>query len=601
MNLANQAAAAAVDPLTRILDTRIHQMRVASELGLWSVAFYTAEEMYQLLSKKRPSQAQLVNYYSSLARILMMSSNPQQRQLFHAACVLKHSALTSGIADQAVLAVLAASVSDSLVAPLLEAAPTTSDNIESGEVVQGLDKAARLVTLTGTGAVPTAESLMSDLIAKDMVSQASDNVKKIYHCLTGDAGQMNTTLSALLSSLPKELQVYSTSLQRVALVKVTKDMQRMYSCMRLDKFESLTNGLMSLEESIKLLGQLKRIDQIDVRIDYQSKTISFVSSIASSASSGLSTAASALSVLARAAGAARSRTAEPAVLAAAEQLLFDEDAFFARLEADRVRCEQRRNASDARKEAIEQDQVKKAQDLADQLQKAEEERLEADARARAAEATRREYLAHKREDMLTKARAIIEKMVATGGGSEVAGLTDDQLVSMGLDKLDKMFKAQLAKERQDRISKRRNESRRLEHTARLIREGENDRIKEWAKTVHVDDRAVFEQMAAEKAEEWRQAAEKKAACVNALLPFAKILTEWKGAKVVDWEHRLAHKAEERRLRLAKATASRQVSNSEIDESEVAPVSNMSRDEFKEMAKSLPSWKDASPAVIEQDD
>ena len=594
-------AVVVVDPLVRVLETRSHQLRVASELGLWSVAFHTVEEMYQLLSKKRPTQAQLIAYYSSLARILQMSSNPQQKQLFHAACVLKHSALVPSVAaDQAVLAVLAAAVPESLIGELMadSAAAESHENTATNELsAPGFDKSARLVTLTGTGVVPTAESLVSDLIAKDIASSASETVKQIFALFQSkEAGVLSLKLAPLIEALPAEFAPYTLALRRAALVKVTKDMQGMYSCMPLTKFESLTGGLMPLEESIKLLGQLKRIDQIDVGIDYQSRTISFASSVSSSSASsgGVSGVKCAISVITRAAAGVRSKSKEMAVQASAQNMLFDEDAFFTRLEADRRRCEARRNASDARKEAIEQEQVRKAQELADQIQRAEEERLEADAKARAAEQARREREARKREDLLVKAKAIVEKMVATGASSEVSNLSDEDLIGLGLQKLEQMQKDQFARERLERISKRRNEARRLEHTARLVREAENERIAEWAKTVYQSDQKQFEEMAAEKAEEWRRAAEEKRASVEALMPFSDLLSLWKGKRVEEFEHKLAARAEERRARAAAkaAAASRQISNdSEGVESEVAPTSTMSRDEFKEMARSLPSWKD----------
>jgi hypothetical protein len=124
----------------------------------------------------------------------------------------------------------------------------------------------------------------------------------------------------------------------------------------------------------------------------------------------------------------------------------------------------------------------------------------------------------------------------------------------------------------------------------LIRQAENERIAQWTEQVYEKDMLVFEQMAAEKAEEWRQAAEQKKASINALLPLAELLSEWKGKRTVEFAHKLAQRAEERRLRLAAAMANR----SDKEDSEVAPISNMSRDEFKEMARTLPSWKDASP-------
>jgi hypothetical protein len=604
-----QTSAQPVDPLTRILETRNHQLRVASELGLWSVAFQTVDETYQLLAKKRPTHTQLINYYSNLAKILFMSSNPQQRQLFHAACVLKHSNLVPAAADQAVLAVLAATVSDSLLGSLMsDSAATATETQEATDQTSsfvGFDKTARLVTLTGTGAVPTAESLLSELIAKDLVSNASGTVREIYTLFQSkEAGSINAKLPALLAALPTDLVQYVPALRRAALVKVTKDMQRMYSCMRMDKFELLTKGLLPLEESIKLLGQLKRIDQIEVCIDMQSKTIAFTSAVSSSVSSGLGALECAVSVISRSAAALRNKAQEASILGQAEELLFDEDAFFTKLEADRRRCESRRNASDARKDAIEQDQVRKAQELADQIQKAEEERLEADAKARAAEQARKEQEARKREDLLVKAKAIVEKIVAVGGTGPG---TDDELVKLGLEKLEQMLKDQVAKERQDRISKRRNEARRLEHTARLIREAENERTLQWRETVHASDLGEFEQMAAEKADEWNKAAAQKKASVDALMPFADILSEWKGKQTAEFEKKVAARAEERRLKLAMKTAAMAGSSNrdsgDVDpaESEVAPISNMSRDEFKEMAKSLPSWKDSATASPPIDD
>lgn len=605
-SLGGQSAGPQVDPLTRTIDTRNYQVKVAIDLGLWSVAFNTVEEMHSLLAKKRPTQTQLVSYYQSMSKILLMSSHPQQRQVFHAACLLKHLNLLSSAAsaetmraaaDQTTLAVLAASVSDALAAAAVETQLLAGD-AEGASIDFAAEKSARLVQLTGSGSVPTPQSLMSDLISKDVVSLASEEVRKLFAVLTEDsstkeAGWLNSRVPELISQISRESSSqYLAGISRLAIVKITKDMQSMYSCVRFERFESATKDIMPMDESVRLLGQLKRTEQTDVSIDYQSHTISFGSS--PSASSGVSSLNSAIAVIRDAAAKICAKKSDNSILKKAHAILFDEDAFFARLEKDRRRCEDRRNASDARKEALENEHIRKAQELADQLQRAEEERLEADARARAAEAARKELEAKKREEELVKAKAIVEKMAAFGGAGEAGALTDEQLVSLGTEKLEQMQKDQFAKERQDRISKRRNESRRLEHTARLLRTAENEKIAEWSATVHAADKQEFSQMAEEKAQEWRQAAEAKKASVNALLPFSSVLTCWKSIKVDEFNHKLALKAEERRIRLAaKAALSKQNSGEDL-ESDVAPTSNLSRDEFKEMAKSLPSWKDASP-------
>ena len=598
-----------VDPLVRTIETRQYQMKVAIDLGLWTVAFNTVDEMHYLLSKKRPTQAQLISYYSSLARILWMSSNAQQHQLFHAVCLLKQFNLVSGaskeivgpIADQATLAVLGAGVADALVLAASESAATPVD----GDGVDfAAEKAARLITLTGSGNIPTVQSLMSDLISKDVVSNCSETVQKLYSILTEDSSTkesswLNSRVPELFNSLSNDLKQYVPSLARLTLVKVTKDMQSMYSCVRFDKFEASTKAILPIQESIRLLGQLKRTEQIDVCIDYQSKTIAFGSSSPSSGS-GISTVTKAISLIKEVAKKIRAKQSNNEVLERAQAILFDEDAFFTRLEKERRRCEQRRNASDSRKDAIENEQVRKAQELADQLRKAEEERLEADARARAAEAARKEQEAKRREEELVKAKVVVERMVAFGGAGDVANLTDDQLVELGVEKLEQMQKDQFAKERQDRINKRRNESRRVEHTARLVRTAENERIVEWSRTVNQEDREGFAQMAAEKAEEWRKAAEEKKASVNALLPFSSVLSGWKAKQVDEYNHKLAIRAEERRAKLASKNSLSKHNTEDDLESDVAPTSVISRDEFKEMAKSLPSWKDSPPAEPESE-
>ena len=602
-----QSAVAQVDPVVRTVETRNYQLKVAIELGLWSVAFQTVDEIYSLLSKKRPTPNQMITYYSNLAKILWMSSSSQQHQVFHAACLLKFFAISSNIssqetvlgqiADSAILAVLCTSVPDALAAIAGPMETTTTDADGTQTVVDiTAEKTARLTILTGCGGVPTTQSLMSDIIARDLLSVCSEPVGKIHAALVSGSKDVAETAS-LISGLNGELAKYVPGLRRVALVKAIKEMQSMYSCLKFEKFETMTAAIMPLTESVRLLGQLKRTDQIDVSVDYHSKTISFGSS--PSASSGLGMIDCAVESLRMAAARVRAAARSAKVAELAQELLFDDDAFAARLEKERRKCIDRRLATDARKDAIEQDTIRRANELAEQLQRAEEERLEADAKARAAEQSRREYEAKKREDMLFKAKALVERMVQLGGpiAQEVSAMSDDQLAALGLAKLEAMQKDQFAKERQDRITKRRNESKRIEYTARLVRLAENEKITEWSRTVYEQDKEFFAKIAAEKADEWRSAAEAKKASIDALLPFSDLLSEWKNNRMDEFAHKLALKAEERRQKiLAKQASDAAGSSPRASESgsNVAPTSTISRDEFKEMAKSLPTWRaDAS--------
>jgi hypothetical protein len=282
---------------------------------------------------------------------------------------------------------------------------------------------------------------------------------------------------------------------------------------------------------------------------------------------------------------------------------FSNISFEERLEKERAECANRRNATEDRKTALEKDAIRRADELAEQLRKAEEERLEADAKARAAEQSRREYEAKKREDQLFKAKALVERMAEFGGpvAAEVSAMSDEQLLGLGLAKLEAMQKEQFAKERQDRIAKRRNESRRIEHTARLYRIAENEKIVEWSKTVYQQDKEFFAQIASDKAEEWRKAAEEKQASVKALLPFGDLLAQWKSVKSDEFNHKVALKAEERRARLAAEKAAAAVTEDDEYESNVAPTTTITRDEFKELARNLPEWRDSAQQSIAPED
>ena len=548
---------AGTDSVSRVIDTRIVQMNVAIDLGLWSVAFQTVDEMHTLFSKKRPTNSQLLGYYSSLANILYQSANSQQHQLFHAACLIKsfHLFPNQAAADSAALAVLASTVPSELVAAPVD---------ESLEFVA--EKIARLSVLCG--GVPTRQSLMSDLVAKDVVSSCSPGVAAVFVSCTN--GRFETPVSESVCGK------YTGAIRRVALVGITRNMASLYSCIGFEKFMQLVGEFTSsLNEAIKLLAQLKRADQLDVLIDYGLETISFGSPPSCTSF-----------VVSKIAHKLRCEREEDRIVAAAEAL-FDEDVFAERLEAERLASETRREATQARKEALEQAAVRKAQDLIDQIQKAEEERLESDANARAAELARKEAEEATKREELAKAKLVVERIVATGGpiAVEAASWTDEQLILMGTVALGRKHKGQIASERLDRINKRRNESKRLEYTARLLRGAENQKIRQWEQTIYEQDRNVFAQIAAERAEEWHKAAASKQAAVNALVPFANVLSSWKKDKTDEFNAKWTAKVEEDRKKISPQPSPVQ--------SSVAPISTMSRDEFKEMAKSLPDWKDST--------
>ena len=421
------------------------------------------------------------------------------------------------------------------------------------------EKQARLAVLCG--GTPSKQTLMSDLIAKDVLSACSPSIGALFTAMETLDTPVCVAAFAELSNTP--LSQYVDSLRRGLFVKTTMHMQGMYSCVGFEKFQALTEGILPLESAgVTLLAQLKRADQVDVGIDFASRTITF--------NSGTCSVSSDLSALRRAARLVRAELAEAAIMESASSLLFDEEAFAARLDAERRAMETRREATQARKDALEQEAVDKAQNLSDQLAKAEEERLEADARARAAEVARKEALAKLLEEELIKSKSIVERMLATGGQKaiEAAAWTDEDLAKLGPEKLQEMHKEQLASERVERINKRRNESRRLEYTARLVRGAAIEQVSKWASNVFENDKAAL----AERAEQGTAASKREA--LSALLPFAATLSSWKDTKMEEYNAKVAAKAEEYRSKL---------------QHDVKP---MSRDEFKEMAQSLPDWKEA---------
>jgi hypothetical protein len=585
-----------VDPWTRTLETRHYQFKIAVELGLWSVAFYTVEEIHTLLMKKRPSVPQLIAYYRALSKVLWMSANSDQHQFFHSAALMKLFSLlvSSGdetrgsVADQLVLAVLTCSVAESV--PVAASEHTGNVGDESG--LSAAEKSARLTTIVGCTGVPSYQSLMSDLVSKDVLVYCSEGVRRMHAIATEDTsrkatGWINTQFESVVSSLdPTLVDQFGLSLRRLVIVKVTREMQAMYSRVRFEKLEALTSSILPLADSIKLLGQLNRTEQIDVSVDYASRTISFGTTSNPSASSGVRAVTEAVASIRSVARRIRAPLLEAKMSEIAAEMLFDEENLAAAIEAERTKCVNRRDATECRKDTLEKEAIQRANDIADQIQKAEEERLEADARTRAEEVSRKEYEAHKRQDVLFKAKQIIDRvksLPATCGDQIIVDLlkmNDDQVFALGLAKLEAIQKEQFAKEKEIRVAKRRNESKRIEHTSRAIRLAENEKINEWAQTVYDTDKSFFEQIASEKAEEWRKANEAKRSSINALVPFASVIGSWKSGKLDEFNHKLALKVEEKRMKSGTDTPDSSVSNH-----------NITRDEFKEMAKSLPNWKE----------
>ncbi|KAJ1282863.1 hypothetical protein BS78_03G084000 [Paspalum vaginatum] len=246
----------APESLQLYLDTRVEQLKVATELSLWQEAFRSVEDIHGLMSmvKKMPKPSVLVVYYAKLTEIFWISDS----HLYHAYAWLKLFNLQKSynknlsqkdlqlIASSVLLAALAVAPYDKKYgASHLETENEKERNMRMANLVNfSLDSKRENREL------PSRSSLLSELVSKGVLSCASQEVRDLYNLLEHEflpldlASKVQPILSKIskiggklssASSVPEvKLSQYISALEKLTTLRVLQQASRIFQSMKID-------------------------------------------------------------------------------------------------------------------------------------------------------------------------------------------------------------------------------------------------------------------------------------------------------------------------------------------------------------------------------
>ncbi|CAL4957825.1 unnamed protein product [Urochloa decumbens] len=246
----------APESLQLYLDTRVEQLKVATELSLWQEAFRSVEDIHGLMSmvKKMPKPSVLVVYYAKLTEIFWISDS----HLYHAYAWLKLFNLQKSYnknLSQKDLQLIASSV---LLAALSVAPYDQKYGASHLETENEKERKMRMANLVNFSLdskrenreLPSRASLLSELVSKGVLSCASQEVRDLYNLLEHEflpldlASKVQPLLSKIskiegklssASSVPEvKLSQYISALEKLTTLRVLQQASQIFQSMKID-------------------------------------------------------------------------------------------------------------------------------------------------------------------------------------------------------------------------------------------------------------------------------------------------------------------------------------------------------------------------------
>ncbi|CAO2174403.1 unnamed protein product [Urochloa humidicola] len=245
----------APESLQLYLDTRVEQLKVATELSLWQEAFRSVEDIHGLMSmvKKMPKPSVLVVYYAKLTEIFWISDS----HLYHAYAWLKLFNLQKSYnknLSQKDLQLIASSV----LLAALSVAPYDhkygASHLESENEKERNLRMANLVNFSldskrENRELPSRASLLSELVSKGVLSCASQEVRDLYNLLEHEFVPLDlaSKVQPLLSKISKiggkissasvpevKLSQYISALEKLTTLRVLQQASQIFQSMKID-------------------------------------------------------------------------------------------------------------------------------------------------------------------------------------------------------------------------------------------------------------------------------------------------------------------------------------------------------------------------------
>eukprot|EP00922_Rhytidocystis_sp_ex-Travisia-forbesii_P049216 GHVS01073300.1.p1 GENE.GHVS01073300.1~~GHVS01073300.1.p1 ORF type:complete len:847 (-),score=149.92 GHVS01073300.1:83-2623(-) len=521
------------------LETRLVQLSVAGELGLWREACATAEDIYslglhELFYKAFRSNTEafhrarekllkwLATYYDELGKLLWVSDNC----LFHALARIRyflHIKQFKKVVSSADMEQLATRVVLSVVA-----IPAENNRIKGGggveelgtnEVgVMSIDNKKKLAAILGQPSIPTRDFLKLILSSKDIVACASPAAQEIYNLIEDDFTPLKLCSQALplLNSLTDT--EYVSALKRVVFHKMITQLSTVYNSMSIDYFTTdiCTEDFLPWVEAEKLVVSLVEQGQVQIRLDYAQRALYFGSACTDATVAMRHNLSNLAKQLAQGVQAfKRGQLGVEAAAADKEERERFLETFNKQIEIEHLRVKRRNVENEHRRQEKQAEQVKAEEERKRhlELQKQQDDKLEAQRREDAQKRREEKRLSEEKsreksetaELMLAEIKKLTNTKLVTIKGRHIDDINVDDFLegNVAYEDIERAQDEQRNRERIERIKQRRLEAKRTDHFVRACREEEEEALNNWKEQILNGDTGSLLQLQSKVEQEHR--------------------------------------------------------------------------------------------------
>ncbi|XP_038988164.1 eukaryotic translation initiation factor 3 subunit A-like [Phoenix dactylifera] len=286
----------APESLQLYLDTRVEQLKIATDLELWQEAFRSVEDIHGLMSmvKKSPKPSLMVVYYAKLTEIFWVSES----HLYHAYAWLRLFTLQKSYnknLSQKDLQLIASSV---LLAALSVAPYDRKYGASHSELENEKERNLQMASLINFTLDPKRESremlsrssLLMELVTKGVMTCVSQEVKDLYNLLEHEflpldlASKVQPLLTKIskvggklssASSVPEvQLAQYIPSLKKLTTLRALQQVSQVYQSM---KIEMLSKMIPFFDFSVveKIAVDAVKYNFVAVKVDHLKDAVLF--------------------------------------------------------------------------------------------------------------------------------------------------------------------------------------------------------------------------------------------------------------------------------------------------------------------------------------
>lgn len=293
------------EQIERHLTTRFAQLEHCADMNLWNEAYRTVEDIFGIMALTDvPPKAQLMaTYFEKLARIFWVSEN----YLFHAYAWYKFFNLSfaqnKALSEEDKRNMASAVVLAALAIPVYSAGPgaSTSYNTESAAGAGSLDfdnerdKKSKLATLLKHASMPSRESLLAEINAKNVLKYVRPEVANLFNLAESEFSPLTLiaraepslaklraeggptlssagTLSAstLTQALAHSLAQYVPNLEKLLVFRTLQQLSSVYSVFTINSFRGLLGSLpLSFHDVEKLIVRAVKNRLLSIRLNHR--------------------------------------------------------------------------------------------------------------------------------------------------------------------------------------------------------------------------------------------------------------------------------------------------------------------------------------------